>query len=223
MKLTLSTTKDGSHTLIHEDLDETYHSRHGAIQEAYHVFIRSGLDLIKSKNDIRIFEMGFGTGLNTFITYLENLKNGQQIEYFGLEKHPLKETIWSKLNYVEELNEQNNLSIFQKIHEVNWNSLKPINEGFSLNKIEGDLENLSPDLKVDLIYFDAFGPRVQPNLWTEEIFIKMFELLNPNGILVTYCCKGDVKRAMIKAGFTIEKIPGPPGKREMLRAFKIIN
>ncbi|MGB0402654.1 MAG: tRNA (5-methylaminomethyl-2-thiouridine)(34)-methyltransferase MnmD [Salibacteraceae bacterium] len=223
MKLTLSNTKDGSHTLIHEDLDETYHSRHGAIQEAYHVFIRSGLDLIKSKNDIRIFEMGFGTGLNTFITYLENLKNGQQIEYFGLEKHPLKETIWSKLNYVEELNEQNNLSIFQKIHEVNWNSLKPINEGFSLNKIEGDLENLSPDLKVDLIYFDAFGPRVQPNLWTEEIFIKMFELLNPNGILVTYCCKGDVKRAMIKAGFTIEKIPGPPGKREMLRAFKIIN
>lgn len=223
MKLTLSTTKDGSHTLIHEELDETYHSRHGAIQEAYHVFIRSGLDLLKSKNDIRIFEMGFGTGLNTFITYLENLKNGQKVEYFGLEKYPLQKSIWSELNYVKQLNEDNNQAVFQKIHEVDWNSDQPIAEGFSLNKIEGDLEDLNPNLKVDLIFYDAFGPRVQPHLWTDKIFKKMFDLLNHNGILVTYCCKGDVKRAMIKAGFTIEKIQGPPGKREMLRAFKIID
>ena len=213
----LLTTKDGSHTLYHQELDETYHSRHGAIQEAYHVFIKSGLELLKSKNEISILEIGFGTGLNACITYLESLKSGQNINYNSLEKYPVEKKIWEKLNYAQNLNIE--VSTFEKFHEVAWNSPQYISEYFILNKIQNDLNSYKANIEFDLIYFDAFGPRVQPDLWTEEIFKSMLEVLKPNGILVTYSCKGDVKRAMIKAGFKIEKIPGPPGKREMLRAF----
>lgn len=220
MDLSFSITKDGSHTLVNEELDETYHSRHGAIQEAYHVFMRSGLDLLQSKTEISIFEMGFGTGLNAFITFLENQRNCQKVNYYGLEKYPLKGEVWKQLNFITELDAQAYSSVFESMHEGKWDTLLPISTDFNLKKIEGDLEDDLSDLHVDLIYFDAFGPRVQPDLWTEQVFEKMYQILKPGGILVTYCCKGDVKRAMISAGFQVEKIPGPPGKREMLRAFK---
>ncbi len=216
-ELELIITEDGSHTLIHKELNETYHSSFGAIQEAYHVFIKSGFDLVKSKNEISILEIGFGTGLNAYITYLESLKSGQIVNYYGLEKFPVKKSIWNNLNYPIQL--KSNPQDFSHIHECNWNGEIKIDQDFYLTKIQEDLENFSFSKKVDLIYFDAFGPNIQPHMWTKSVFEKMYHCLNPNGILVTYSCKGDVKRAMLKSGFKIEKIPGPPGKREMLRAF----
>jgi len=211
-------TEDGSHTLFHKEFNETYHSHFGAIQEAYHVFIKSGFDLLKSKNEISILEIGFGTGLNAFITFLEAQDSGQSIKYVGLEMFPLERSIWEKLNFADQL--KVNSEAFLKLHEVPWEIENEISNNFILTKIEKDLEAFIPSNKVDLIYFDAFGPNTQPELWTTTIFKNLYQALNPNGILVTYSCKGDVKRAMKAAGYTIEKIPGPPGKREMLRAFK---
>lgn len=213
----LQLTKDGSHTLFHSELDQTYHSHFGAIQEAYHVFIKSGFDLVRSKDKISILEIGFGTGLNAFITYLESLNTGQDIKYYGLEKHPITNTTWEQLNFAEQLNVDRNT--FNLIHQCKWDSPNTFSENFTLEKIQHELETFIPPTNLDLIYFDAFSPRVQPELWQVEVFRKLHNSLKPNGIIVTYSCKGDVKRAMIKAGFKIEKIPGPPGKREMLRGF----
>lgn len=218
MALEFTITKDGSHTLYNAELDETYHSRHGAIQEAEHVFLKSGLDLLKEKPSVSIFEMGFGTGLNAFMTYLHVKQSRQKIQYFGLESTPVTEAVWKNLNYLDGLNAQNEQAVFNKMHSSSWEKPEDISPNFELTKIKGDLQTFKIDQQVDLIYFDAFGPRVQPHLWRLEVFEKMKMLLKPSGILVTYSCKGDVKRAMIAAGLQVEKIPGPPGKREMLRA-----
>lgn len=220
MALKFTETQDGSHTLYHEELDETYHSRHGAIREAYHVFIRSGFDLFQNQQHISILEMGFGTGLNCFITYLESLKAKQQIQYTGIEKFPIQPDVWGKLNYLDALNAKEHESDFIQMHQLPWNQQTSIDPNFSLLKVDQDLGKFSTNQKFDLVYFDAFGPRVQPELWEKEVFKSMYMLLNQNGVLVTYSCKGDVRRAMLSAGFEVEKIAGPPGKREMLRAFK---
>jgi tRNA U34 5-methylaminomethyl-2-thiouridine-forming methyltransferase MnmC len=216
-------TADGSKTIHLVEWDEHYHSVHGAIQEANHVFIRHGLlffveSFPKSKS-LDILEIGLGTGLNAFITLLEAEKLNVAIDYVGVEAFPITTEELVAMNYSEQLNSDKNEE-FEKIHQVPWEQKHVITSRFELtkqNKLFADIEDKG---KFDLIYFDAFGARVQPELWTEEMFQKMFEALRPNGVLVTYSAKGSVRRAMIAIGFKIEKLPGPPGKREMLRARK---
>ncbi len=218
-KISFKITEDGSHTLYLEDLDETYHSKHGAIQEAIHVFIAAGLNYVDQPK-LNVLEIGFGTGLNAFLT-LQNLNN-KSVQYTSLEAYPLKENIIDQLNYREELKlDDSEVQQFDKLHQIEWGSYQEITSKFSLNKIQVDLINYKSKEKFDLIYFDAFGPRVQPEMWTKDIFENMYAMLAKNGVLVTYCAKGSVKRALKEVGFEVEPLPGPPGKREMTRAKKL--
>lgn len=217
------TTKDGSHTIQVEGSGLTYHSIHGAIGESMHVFISAGLNHyleLQKPKAISIFEMGFGTGLNAFLSLLESQKKNIFIRYTAVETHPLSENEYSALNYAEASGDPLSTALFHQLHLSEWNSEIPVNSFFSLEKINAPLQSFIPARSYDIIYFDAFAPGAQPELWTEDIFKKMFSLLNPGGILVTYCSKGDVRRAMQAAGFSVQKIPGPRGKREMLRATK---
>lgn len=219
MKREIIITSDGSTTIHLPEWNEQYHSKHGAIQEAYHVFIKHGLKAI-SKSKISILEIGFGTGLNAFITFLEGQKNNLQIEYAGAEAYPVSLEEIQKLNYVSQLNATDFNHVFQQLHTSSWENKNGISKTFSLEKRQQFFHEIKDENRFDLIYFDAFGARVQPELWTEEIFIKMFNALRDNGILVTYSAKGSVRRALQSVGFIVEKLPGPPGKREMLRAIK---
>lgn len=217
------TTKDGSHTIRLEGSEITYHSIYGAIGESMHVFIQAGLDhyLRTQKNTgLNIFEMGFGTGLNAFLTLKEAIQRQVSIHYTAVETNPLKEEEYSRLNYAELTGDAQIIHYFNKLHIAEWDQAVAIHEFFTLEKKKTALQNFLPEILFDIIYYDAFGPGPQPELWTEEIFVKMYALLNKQGILVTYCSKSDVRRAMQKAGFMVEKIPGPWGKREMLRATK---
>lgn len=220
MKREILTTNDGSTTIHLPDWDESYHSKHGAIQEAYHVFIKNGLSLFNGKQ-VSILEIGFGTGLNAFITYLEAKKNNQTIEYVGVEAYPVLSDEALQMNYVSELNAANESEIFSKMHYVFWEERHSISTNFSLTKRKQFFQDISDENAFDLIYFDAFGFRVQPELWSLEIFQRMYKALKSNGVLVTYACRGSIKRAMLECGFKVEKLPGAPGKREMLRATKI--
>ncbi|MEN8186893.1 MAG: tRNA (5-methylaminomethyl-2-thiouridine)(34)-methyltransferase MnmD [Bacteroidota bacterium] len=220
MKRKIITTADGSSSIYLPDWDENYHSKHGAIQEAYHVFIRSGLDQFKNRSKVDILEIGFGTGLNCFITFLESNKRNLIINYDGVEAYPLKTEEISQLNYISELNAESYSDIFKEIHDISWEENYKIDVNFCLLKRNQFFKEIKDKEKYDLIYFDAFGARVQPELWTEEIFKKMFDALRDKGILVTYSAKGSVRRAMEKVGFKVERLPGPPGKREMLRGTK---
>ncbi|GAA4040557.1 tRNA (5-methylaminomethyl-2-thiouridine)(34)-methyltransferase MnmD [Flavobacterium chungnamense] len=220
MKREILTTFDGSTTIHLPDWDESYHSKHGAIQEAYHVFIQSGFSLFKG-NSISILEIGFGTGLNAFITYLEAKKSNQTIDYVGVEAYPVEVVEALQMNYVSELDASNEMNIFSKMHECDWEKKDVISDNFSLTKRKQFFQDIVDENTFDLIYFDAFGFRVQPELWSLEIFQKMYKALKTNGILVTYACRGSIKRAMLECGFKVEKLPGAPGKREMLRATKI--
>ena len=167
-----------------------------------------------------MLEIGFGTGLNAFLT-LQNLNN-KSVQYTSLEAYPLKENIIDQLNYREELKlDDSEVQQFDKLHQIEWGSYQEITSKFSLNKIQVDLINYKSKEKFDLIYFDAFGPRVQPEMWTKDIFENMYAMLAKNGVLVTYCAKGSVKRALKEVGFEVEPLPGPPGKREMTRAKKL--
>lgn len=209
-------TSDGSTTIHIPSWNEQYHSKHGAIQEAYHVFIKNGLEFLRQE-EISILEIGFGTGLNCFITYLENKHS---IHYVGVEAYPVSEEEISKLNYVSELNVKEGTKVFKKIHSLPWGLKHQIQENFFLEKRKQFFEDIKDKDTFNLIYFDAFGARVQPELWTEAIFEKMFNALKKNGVLVTYAAKGSVRRAMETVGFQVERLPGPPGKREMLRGNK---
>lgn len=213
-------TSDGSKSLYLPALDETYHSRHGALQEAYHVFIRSGLDLFEGGAEVRILEMGFGTGLNCFITWLEARRRNLKINYCGLEAFPVSLEVARELDYPAALGHEDSQTLFESLHKCPWDSTEQIDETFELNKIKGFFADFKETAKYDLIYFDAFGPRVQPELWTESIFHKMYVALRNKGVLVTYSAKGSVRRALHSVGFKVERLPGPPGKREMLRATK---
>jgi tRNA U34 5-methylaminomethyl-2-thiouridine-forming methyltransferase MnmC len=212
-------TLDGSTTIHLKEWDECYHSKHGAIQEAKHVFIKNGLSLFENK-PVSILEIGFGTGLNAFITFLESIEKKQQIDYVGVEAYPVDAKEVLGMNYVDELEAGDFESIFQKMHEVGWDQRNEISSEFSLTKRKQFFDEINDFEAFDLIYFDAFGYRVQPELWSTEIFQKMYSSLKPNGVLVTYAARGVVKRSMIEVGFTVEKLAGPPGKREMFRAFK---
>lgn len=202
-----------------EDWGETYHSRHGAIQEAKHVFIKNGLLLIKEK-PVSILEIGFGTGLNAFITFLEAKKKHQYIDYVGVEAYPVLKEEVKALNYVSQLDANENDKEFQLMHSCEWGEKNEISDTFSLTKRKQFFNEIDDKNSFDLIYFDAFGFQYQPELWSVEIFSKMYQALKPNGILVTYACRSSIKKAMQEAGFLTEKLQGPPGKREMLRAVK---
>ena len=219
MKREILQTLDGSTTIHLPDWNESYHSKHGAIQEAYHVFIQNGLNTFNGQ-PVSILEMGFGTGLNAFITFLESKKSNQKIDYHGIEAYPISTNEISQMNYVSELNATSETTIFYLIHECDWQTTIEISSLFTLTKRQQFFEQIEDEDKFDLIYFDAFGYRVQPELWSTEIFRKMYKALKSNGTLVTYAARGVVKRSLIEVGFTVEKLPGPPGKREMFRAKK---
>lgn len=219
MKREIIKTSDGSTTIHLPEWDENYHSKHGAIQEAKHVFIKNGLSLFEGK-PISILEIGFGTGLNAFITFLEAKKSNQIIDYVGIEAYPVAVEEVAAMNYVSELNAENEIRIFEEMHSCSWENRNQLSTEFSLTKRKQFFDEIDDFEIFDLIYFDAFGYRVQPELWSTDIFRKMFNALKPNGILVTYAARGVVKRSMIEVGFRVEKLEGPPGKREMFRARK---
>ncbi|RKS25078.1 tRNA U34 5-methylaminomethyl-2-thiouridine-forming methyltransferase MnmC [Flavobacterium endophyticum] len=220
MKREIIQTSDGSTSILLPEWNETYHSKFGAIQEAKHVFIKNGLSLFKGQS-VSILEIGFGTGLNAFITYLEAKDLEQKIEYTGIEAYPVSEEDASKMNYVSELDAEKDKAVFLKMHQSEWNEKVFLAPNFLLEKQNIKFQEIADENKYDLIYFDAFGYRVQPELWSLEIFQIMFKALKIEGILVTYACRSSIKKAMVEAGFAVEKLAGPPGKREMLRARKL--
>ncbi|WP_366184542.1 tRNA (5-methylaminomethyl-2-thiouridine)(34)-methyltransferase MnmD [Flavobacterium ovatum] len=213
-------TLDGSTTIHIKEWNESYHSKHGAIQEAQHVFIKNGLALFENKN-VSILEIGFGTGLNAFITFIESKRLQQKIDYTGVEAYPISSEELTSMNYVEELKAHDYSSIFNTMHQSAWGEEINIENSFVLTKRKQLFQEIDDIEKYDLIYFDAFGYRVQPELWSTEIFQKMYTSLKNNGVLVTYAARGVVKRSMIEVGFSVEKLAGPPGKREMFRARKL--
>jgi len=219
LKREIIITSDGSTTIHLPDWNEQYHSKHGAIQEAYHVFLKQGLESV-SKSEVSILEIGFGTGLNAFITFLEAQKNSLKIDYVGVEAYPVAREEVQQLNYVSELDADTFSSQFNLMHQIPWEEKAAISDNFSLQKRQQFFHEIADEDQFDLIYFDAFGARVQPDLWTEAIFSIMYKALKEGGILVTYAAKGSVRRAMQAVGFKVERLPGPPGKREMLRARK---
>ena len=217
MERKIVTTADGSTTIQLPAWNEQYHSKHGAIQEAKHVFIKNGFGRIKA-DEISVLEIGFGTGLNALITYLEADKTKKQVSYTGIEAYPVSQEELTHLNYAALLNTDE--TVFTKLHKAPWEETYQLNDSFCLTKLQRNIEELDFKEQFDLLYFDAFGPRVQPELWTTEIFQKMYNALQPEGLLTTYCAKGAVRRSMQEVGFKVERTPGPPGKREMLVAIK---
>jgi tRNA U34 5-methylaminomethyl-2-thiouridine-forming methyltransferase MnmC len=238
MKRQIIITKDGSHTIEIPEMRVAYHSHNGAVQESMHVFIKAGLrwwlsgatgrakaentsatgsftSSQTSKTSLCIFEMGFGTGLNAYLTTLEAEREQIPIHYTAVEKFPLKLEEVAPLNYGVA-----NKPVFQKLHACPWETDVAVNPYFTLHKHRGSLQDFTAGLPFDIIYFDAFAPTAQPELWTDAIFSKLFGMLNPGGILVTYCSKTVVRRAMQAGGFTVTKIQGPRGKREMVRAIR---
>jgi tRNA U34 5-methylaminomethyl-2-thiouridine-forming methyltransferase MnmC len=212
------TTDDGCHSLYVPSLDEHYHSTHGAFNEAMHVFIQHGFRA--TTGAISILEVGFGTGLNAWLTCLEAETAKRAVNYVGLETYPLPNDVTSKLNYTNFSDQENAQQTFQDIHQVRWETPQKISKDFELTKTETSLHEIDFENQFDVIYFDAFGPRKQPDMWTIPVFEKMYQALKKDGFLVTYCAQGQVKRNMKAAGFVIENLPGPPGKREMTKGIK---
>ncbi|OYU95140.1 MAG: SAM-dependent methyltransferase [Bacteroidetes bacterium B1(2017)] len=213
---------DGGKTLFREDLDETYHSRHGAIAESLHVFIKEGLNFYLDQNpkkELFILEIGFGTGLNAMLSLLEANAKNIGINYSSLETIPLPYSLVKQLDYQAHWGIEREIN-FEHIHACDWNVEQAINSNFVLTKIEQGLEDYKPNEQFDLLFFDAFAPDKQPELWELSVFEKLFNATKKGGVLVTYSSKGDVRRSLQKAGFEVEKIAGPPRKRHMLRAIK---
>lgn len=218
MEIELQTTADGSHTLFVPELNEHYHSTFGAIQESRHVFVKSGFQFLKPKlNEINLLEVGFGTGLNALLTLLQ--KGKTKVNYTAIEAHPPDSGLIAQLNYSHQTGNPAAADVFKLMHDCSWEEFHEISEGFRLKKIFAKIEDIefNPD-SFDLVCFDAFAPDVQPELWTAAIFTKLHRAITSGGVLVTYSSKGLVKRNLTEAGFTIERLPGPPGKRHMLRA-----
>ena len=220
LKKQIVKTRDGSNTIYIPEFDETYHSTHGAIEESLHVFISSGLKFKTNLNDINVLEVGFGSGLNALLTFIYSEEFNRNIKYTSVEAFPLKWNLVSKLNYIDLIFKGKYSDIYKKMHTCYWESFYVLSPYFTFRKQNIKLQNVLFENEFDVIYFDAFAPRVQPELWTERIFTSMYIALKPGGILVTYCAKGSVKRTLKRVGFDLQSISGPPGKREMSRAIK---
>lgn len=218
-------TKDGSHTLFVPSLNEHYHSINGAKQESDHIFIKAGL-LHSLKDDIKILEIGFGTGLNAYLSLCVTQHTNKRIDYTSLELYPLPMEIVGQLNYVES-DKPEIKEYFIQLHACDWDIKNEITPHFYLTKIQTDFSKLDfsflSDITFDIVYFDAFAPEKQPEMWSQEIFDTLYTLTSEDGILTTYCAKGVVRRMLLQAGYNVERLPGPPGKREMLRATKSKN
>ncbi len=220
-EITLVESADGSHTLFHAGLNETYHSMHGALQESEHVFIQAGLEpVLANKKTIHIFEVGFGTGLNAWLTYKKVAGSDSKILYHSIEPFPLEESLYANLNYVSS-EEKSLKDFFQELHQAPWGEEVKLNDNFTLKKIKTRLEDYQPAAGFfDLVYYDAFAPSKQAEMWLPENLRKVFSSLTKGGLLVTYCARGQFKRDLKAEGFTVETLPGPPGKKEMTRGVK---
>jgi tRNA U34 5-methylaminomethyl-2-thiouridine-forming methyltransferase MnmC len=216
-------TGDGSHTLYIPEWNEHYHSTYGALTESMHVFIRCGLEYFAGKDGISVFEAGFGTGLNTLLTALGAARMGMKVRYFTLEKYPVGLPMVKQLNYSILLKdtEPGAEALFSAIHEAGWETMTEIHPLFHLKKMQGDMCSFIPDASYDLVYFDAFAPDKQPEMWTGKIMQQLVSAMRPGGVFTTYCVKGSVKRMLKDCGLVVEKLPGPPGKREILRGIKM--
>ncbi len=215
-------TDDNSHTIQINNSSVTFHSTKGAIQESNHVFISAGLNWYAEKfpgnTNIRIFEVGFGTGLNALLTATIAKNFALNIEYQSIDLYPLSKEVYNRLNFAQILAEE---KLYYKIMTATWNEEIQITDFFNLLKINTDFQSFISREGFDVVYFDAFAPEDQPELWTEEVFKKVFHFLNKCGVLVTYCSKSIVRKRLENAGFSVTKLPGPPGKREIIRAIKI--
>ncbi|WP_352421821.1 tRNA (5-methylaminomethyl-2-thiouridine)(34)-methyltransferase MnmD [Proteiniphilum sp.] len=221
MQHIIEITEDGSHTLYVPELDEHYHSTHGAIQESLHVYLEAGLHHC-GKSEINLLEIGFGTGLNAFLTLLDIEKSGKRVKYTSLERYPVSFVDAQMFNYAKLLDPAQEEK-FMRLHSCPWGDWVGITPNFHLKKDQMDASNLDdfqPEAPFDVIYYDAFAPEKQPALWTQEIFNQLYTLSNQGAVLTTYCAKGAVRRMLQSAGFQVERLPGPPGKREILRAVK---
>lgn len=220
MPVSLYTTADQSHTLYNHELDETYHSRNGAVDESLHVFLANGfLAKAEHQRKIRLLEAGFGTGLNAILTLHEAQKQQVSCQYVSLETYPLPASLINQLNYTEFIPKQLHATYYA-MHQAGWNKEVKLDAHFLLTKVQQSIHDYQPDQGFDLVYFDAFGPDKQPDMWTPEVFASFYEWMNTGGVFVTYSAKGDVRRALIRAGFQVERLPGGNRKRHMLRAIK---
>ncbi len=217
-------TADGSHSLLNRQLNETYHSQHGAMQESLHVFIHHGLEFFVEKidpvNPVRIFEVGFGTGLNALLTCNWIRKKEHAVEYSSIESYPLHEDVWRNLNYAKS---PDDVKTFGELHSCKWNEVVEIHERFKLLKLSAALQNVHLEKGAyDVVYFDAFAPNKQPEMWGLPILEKVFHAMSIGGVFVTYCARGQLKRDLRSLGLEVETLPGPPGKKEMVRAVKTV-
>jgi len=215
----IQTTADGSHTLYVQDIDETYHSVYGAIRESDFVFVEQGLSVCR-KDLVQVLEIGFGTGLNALLTALEAGRTKRKIHYTTVERYPVPIQDALTLNYPDLL--ENSNALFDKIHRAPWETNVEINPFFVLHKINADFTTCALSGMYDVIYFDAFSPEKQPEMWCEDGFAKVIKHCNRDAVLTTYCAKGTVRRVLQKVGFMVERLPGPPGKREILRGLKAL-
>jgi tRNA U34 5-methylaminomethyl-2-thiouridine-forming methyltransferase MnmC len=217
-------TKDGSHSLLNIQLNETYHSVHGALQESKYVFIEKGLRYWCSNRPhsgpVRIFEVGFGTGLNALLTLEAVAGLGISVNYTTIEAYPLLASTYESLNYSTTLGLENE---FLQLHRAPWDVHHQIGSSFVLEKVYQRVEDFDLSTRpIDVVYFDAFAPSKQPEMWHRGLLEKIFASLAPGGVFVTYCAKGQLKRDLKDIGFRVETLPGPPGKKEMIRANKLV-
>ncbi len=220
MTITLYQTNDNSATLYNSELDETYHSRNGAVEESLYVFLKQGFELASTqKHKINILEIGFGTGLNAILTAQKATTLNVSCDYFSLETFPLSTDLVAQLNYPQFIKPEF-VNQFNLMHQCPWDSWQHINPNFNLYKAHTSVHQFKHNNLFDVIYFDAFGPDKQPDMWTSDVFENLFNHLNQGGIFVTYSAKGEVRRNLKSIGFNVELLPGPPRKRHMLRAIK---
>lgn len=219
--MALILTQDGSHSVYSERYGVTYHSRYGALTESLHVFIGAGLRFKAAvQTDISVLEVGLGTGLNAFLSWLEAERRNLNVRYTGLENQPLTPEEAAQFNYAECAGVPERQADFCRLHTCAWERTVRLSDHFHLRKKRMPVQAYRATEAFDVIYFDAFAPQAQPEMWTEAVFRALHRALRPEGLLVTYCAKGDVKRTLRAVGFEVERLAGPPGKREMTRAWK---